>query len=496
MRCTSRWTPGRMTVPHLPPRGQHRCLRCCRRHGYSSAPWSRLSTLCRWSQCSMCLRRRWWNNWWTFLHLSISVLPSRLSKYPRSYVHPALLAQSSVRRRRQTSWWKCRRLSPILRYCSGLWSRSLTFQFLLVMEGETQIFKVFSEDRVQQRILRFWNAFLSRLWSRSLTFPLLVEVLQIFAQDRVHPQLRTLQLLGLTLRMSRFNGFFALFPRKKKVQMSPGTWVRECPGTSAHPRRQLMARALGLTTTRVRYGRCSRTRRSARGGTARGRVAPSGTRRGSAEPGCAGAVDVPVLMQRRGCLQFFDLVDMPVIVHRHVRSLCGDVVATSVVAQRQIPMVRSCVSPCSTLTRWSSYCTCKAVEDSRAPTVAALTKSLTCPVFNDSLWFNGQKTAEVPQLLRVALVAYVPVVQVVWCRFLRLWTPCDHAATSFSSTVEVPLTRSSQSYGHSSCTTEKGSTSRRSGYDGDEWFFGAFCAIFRAPPVIPELSASFSSPRR
>ena len=66
-------------------------------------------------------------------------------------------------------------------------------------------------------------------------------------------------------------------------------------------------------------------------------------------------------------------------------------------------------------------------------------------VFNDSLWFNGQKTAEVPQLLRVALVAYVPVVQVVWCRFLRLWTPCDHAATSFSSTVEVPLTRSSQS---------------------------------------------------
>ena len=41
------------------------------------------------------------------------------------------------------------------------------------------------------------------------------------------------------------------------------------------------------------------------------------------------------------CLQFFDLVDMPVIVHRHVRSLCGDVVATPVVPQRQIPMVRS-----------------------------------------------------------------------------------------------------------------------------------------------------------
>ena len=226
---------GRMTVPHLPPRGQHRCLRCCRTHGYSSAPWSILSTLCRWSHCSMCLRRRWWNNCWTFLHLSISMLPSRLSKCPRLCVHPALLAQSSVRRRRQTSWWKCRRLSPILRYYSGLWSRTLPFPFLLVVEGETQIFQVFSVDRVQQRSLRLWNAFVSRLWNRSLTSPLLVEIFMVFAQDRAHPQLRILQLLGLTLRMSRFNGFFALFPRRKKVRMSPGTWVRVCPGTSAHP---------------------------------------------------------------------------------------------------------------------------------------------------------------------------------------------------------------------------------------------------------------------
>ena len=34
-------------------------------------------------------------------------------------------------------------------------------------------------------------------------------------------------------------------------------------------------------------------------------------------------------------------------------------------------------------------------------------------VFNDSPWFNVQKTAEVPQLLPVAMVAYVLVVQVV-----------------------------------------------------------------------------------
>ena len=34
-------------------------------------------------------------------------------------------------------------------------------------------------------------------------------------------------------------------------------------------------------------------------------------------------------------------------------------------------------------------------------------------VFNDSPWFNAQNTALVPQLLRVFLVADVPVVQVV-----------------------------------------------------------------------------------
>ena len=33
--------------------------------------------------------------------------------------------------------------------------------------------------------------------------------------------------------------------------------------------------------------------------------------------------------------------------------------------------------------------------------------------FDDSPWFNGQKTAGVPQLFRVVMVADVPVVQVV-----------------------------------------------------------------------------------
>ena len=115
-------------------------------------------------------------------------------------------------------------------------------------------------------------------------------------------------------------------------------------------------------------------------------------------------------------------------------------------------------------------------------------------VFNDSPWFNVQKTAGVPQLLRVAMVADVPAVQVVWCRFLRLWTPCDHTATSFSSTVEVPQTRSSQSLWTFCCATEKGSTSRRTGYDGDEWVFWRILRHFSRSSGYPGVERQFFEP--
>ena len=162
---TLRWTQGRTWVRHQPPSGQHRCLRCGRRSGFSGTPWSRSSTLCLWSRCFTTLCRRWWNSWWTFSHLSISVLPSRLSKYPESCVHPVLLALSSVRRRWRNSWWKCPRSCPSFLFSSRLWCRTLTFQFVVV-EGETSIFKVFFPDRVQQR----------RLLRRSLTILLLVDL--------------------------------------------------------------------------------------------------------------------------------------------------------------------------------------------------------------------------------------------------------------------------------------------------------------------------------
>ena len=134
---------------------------------------------------------------------------------------------------------------------------------------QSSTFSFSSSERISERIME----------------QIIVEILKGFAQDRVHSQLRTLQLLGSTLRMGHLKGVFALFHLMKKVRLTPGTWVRECRGTSAHPRRLLMACAVGWTTTRVRLGRCSRIRRSAHGGTTCVRTAPSGTRRGSAELG-------------------------------------------------------------------------------------------------------------------------------------------------------------------------------------------------------------------
>ena len=71
------------------------------------------------------------------------------------------------------------------------WSRSLTFQFLRVGEGETEVLKVLSQDGVLQR-----------MWSRSLKF-LLVEVSEVFSQVRVAHRADFFK-----MRMSNFKSFF------------------------------------------------------------------------------------------------------------------------------------------------------------------------------------------------------------------------------------------------------------------------------------------------
>ena len=63
--------------------------------------------------------------------------------------------------------------------------------------GRSSGLQGFSRDRIQQRGVLLRNAFLSGLWSRSLTFP--VKAFKIFAQDPVHPLLRTFQLVLMKL---------------------------------------------------------------------------------------------------------------------------------------------------------------------------------------------------------------------------------------------------------------------------------------------------------
>ena len=85
---------------------------------------------------------------------------------------------------------------------------------------ESLVFKVFSQNRVQQLCFLLQNAFLSGFWSRSLIFP--VQALKIFAQDRVHPLLRTFQLVVMKLRMGLVKGVCALCPKiQKSAKLGP-----------------------------------------------------------------------------------------------------------------------------------------------------------------------------------------------------------------------------------------------------------------------------------
>ena len=108
-------------------------------------------------------------------------------------------------RRQQNSWCKCR---PYCLLCASR-SRSSAFQFLVVVVSG--VFKVLSQDRVQQRRILLANAFLSGLSSRPLTFLLLVVALR-----RVRPHLQVLQMRILLVF------FFALFTMEKSAECRAG----------------------------------------------------------------------------------------------------------------------------------------------------------------------------------------------------------------------------------------------------------------------------------
>ena len=87
------------------------------------------------------------------------------------------------------------------------------------------------------------------------------------------------------------------------------------------------------------------------------------------------------------CLQFLDQVDMPVTVHRQVRSLPG--MSSTPMSWRRCRF-RWCVLPlrfssCSTLIRWSS----SVVGDSRQlQPVSSWTRSLICPLCSTTGWVS------------------------------------------------------------------------------------------------------------
>ena len=94
-------------------------------------------------------------------------------------------------------------------------SRPLTFQFLVVV-GVSQIFKVSSQNRVQQLVVvDVFKVFF---------------IFVVFLHQR-HPHFFALQSMRSTLRMSRLTGFFALFPGLKKCE---DRRALECEAGCAH----------------------------------------------------------------------------------------------------------------------------------------------------------------------------------------------------------------------------------------------------------------------
>ena len=218
--------------------GQHLCLRLLAgRNVCSGTAWSILpksAPSCRFSM-PMFLCRCWWistlrsGTWkrtsWSplIIWIAISRFLSWLSKYPRSASTSSLSAPWFLSRSWRNSWWKYRRSCHFPRF-SGLWSRPWTFQFRRVV-GDTQIFKVFSEERVQQ------------VPSRSLTFP----------GGGLH---RPGQSSSSADEPGK--GVFRTFPQNKKVRSWARTRGRNCSPSRAHPRRLLSWRTPSS-------GCCSRT---------------------------------------------------------------------------------------------------------------------------------------------------------------------------------------------------------------------------------------------
>ena len=119
-------------------------------------------------------------------------------------------------------------------------------------------------------------------------------------------------------------------------------------------------------------------------------------------------------------------------------------------------------------------------------------------LFNDTCpHLSVQKTAKVPQLHCSFKVADVPVVQVVMVPQVLVVVNVPviiQRQVRFSSTAEVPQIQfTARVVDILLCNRDRYEAFIRGVMVAVIGFFDAFCVIFRAPPVVPELSASFSS---
>ena len=99
-----------------------------------------------------------------------------------------------------------------------LLSRSSTIQFLVSVVVLVEVFTVYTQDRVLQRLVKQILVFQQRLRSKTLTFQFCVVRLTIFIK------LLFLQLVLLICRIRKIKGFSALFPvgKSAKIPAHPG----------------------------------------------------------------------------------------------------------------------------------------------------------------------------------------------------------------------------------------------------------------------------------
>ena len=127
-------------------------------------------------------------------------VPEQVFEVPKIVCLSGLLAQSLVRRRRWNSCWK----RPRSCLFSRSWSRSPTFQFLIMVSKEG--FKVFTQDRVQQRVRSRSCRFLNLLLGKSFK--------GFFALERcaVRSALGVGTECGLDFWEDEFGGMWMLLP--------------------------------------------------------------------------------------------------------------------------------------------------------------------------------------------------------------------------------------------------------------------------------------------